>query len=62
MSSEVEGIIVSIAQMRQGVQRLSGSPKVTRLMRGEGGAKSHIWSQAHSFFPDAFLTLQPCLT
>lgn len=43
MSSEVEGIIVSIAQMRQGAQRLSGSPKATGLMRGEGGAQSHIW-------------------
>lgn len=38
MSSEVEGIIVSTAQMRQGAQRLSGSLKVMGLMRGEGGA------------------------
>lgn len=62
MSSEVEGIIVSIAQMRQGAQRLSGSPKVTGLMRGEGGAQNRIWFQARSFFPDTFLTLQACLT
>lgn len=57
MSSEVEGIIVSIAQMRQGAQRLSGSPKVTGLMRGEGGAQSRIWFWAHFFFPDTFLPL-----
>lgn len=40
MSSEVEGIILSIPQMRQGAQRLSGSPKVMGLMRGEHGAPS----------------------
>lgn len=62
MSSEVEGIIVSIAQMRQGAQRLSGSPKVTGLMRGEGGAQRCIWFQAHFFFPYTFLPLQTCLT
>ena len=61
MSSEVEGIIVSVAQMRQGAQRLSGSPKVTRLMRGEHGAWSHIWVQAHFFLPDTFV-FQACLT
>lgn len=62
MSSEVEGIIVSIAQMSQGAQRLSGSPKVTRLMRGEHGAQICIWVQAHFFFPDTFVPLQACLT
>lgn len=62
MSSEVEGIIVSVAQMRQGAQGLSGSPKVTGLMRGEGGALSGICFQARSFFPDTFLPPQACLT
>ena len=55
MSSEVEGIIVSVAQMRQGAQRLSGSPKVMRLMRGERVAWSHIWVQAHFFLLDTFV-------
>lgn len=61
MSTEVEGIIVSIAQMRQGARRLSGSPEVTGLMRGEHGAQGRIWFQAHFFFPDTLVLLQACL-
>lgn len=62
MASEVEGIIVSVAQMRQAAWRLSGLPKVTGLMRGEGGAQGHIWLQVHFFFSDTFLPIQAGLT
>jgi hypothetical protein len=62
VSSEVEGIIVSVAQIRQGAQRLSGSPKVTELMEGKGEAQSHIWLQGHFCFWDTFLPLQAGLT